>query len=171
MNISRHRLRLLAVAAILLTPAVASCGSDTAETGNAVRSATAAAEGTPGNCKPGKYPASPTTDQLSGLLQRGLDPNVPAQEKVQLVQGAEGDPGFLDRIGGALRDSTFSAQITGVTDYCNGNANADAVLTLSGQSTPSQVPLVADNGVWKLDKAWTCGLARLLQQDSPICAA
>ena len=42
MNISRHRLRLLAVAAILLTPAVASCGSDTAETGNAVRSATAA---------------------------------------------------------------------------------------------------------------------------------
>jgi len=124
-----------------------------------------------GSCtETGTYPASPTVDLLDGLLQKGLDPNVPSADKVTLVQGTAGDPDFLNRTGAALREAGFVSDIRSVTDYCNGTANADATLTIYGQATDSQVPLVAEDGQWKLDKNWACGLAASLQQASPICA-
>lgn len=123
-----------------------------------------------GNCADtGTYPTSPTVDLLNGLLQKGLDPNVPSADKVALVQGTAGDPDFLNRTGAALREAGFVSDIRSVTDYCNGTANADATLTIYGQESDSQVPLVAEEGIWKLDKNWACGLAASLQQSSPIC--
>jgi len=116
-----------------------------------------------------QWPPSPTAEQLSALLKKGLDPNVPAADKVELVQGVAGDPDLFNRVGVALRANKFSAKINGVTDYCNGTANADATLTISGQTNDSQVPLVAESDIWKLDKDWACGLAKSLQQSSPIC--
>ncbi|WP_433520501.1 hypothetical protein ACQPZ2_23960 [Nocardia pseudovaccinii] len=143
------------------------CGSDD---GTKTTAPTVIQADEPGHCQPnGKYPASPTVDLLTGLLRKGLDPNVPSAEKVSLVQGSSGDPDLFTRVGVALNQAGFSSQITAVTDYCNGTANADATLTFYGQTNQSQVPLVAEDGVWKLDKGWACGLAKSLQQSSPIC--
>ncbi len=122
-------------------------------------------------CEPAAgQPPSPTVDLLKGLLDKGMDPAVPADSKVQLVQGTEADPGMFDRVGNALREAGFQSEIHSVTDYCNNTANADASITIYGETTESQVPLVAEDGVWKLDKGWACGLAKSLQQDSPICS-
>ncbi|MFC9894523.1 hypothetical protein ACFVMC_12585 [Nocardia sp. NPDC127579] len=117
----------------------------------------------------GKYPPSPTVDQLTGLLQRGLDPDVPAADKIDLLQGGAGDPELFNRMIPALQQADFGVTIDGVTDYCNGTANAAATLRFSGQTNESQVPLAAEDGRWKLDRLWTCALATNLQQTSPIC--
>jgi hypothetical protein len=118
----------------------------------------------------GKYPPSPTVDSLTGLLNKGLDPAVPAADKIDLLQGAAGDPGLFDRMLPALHQANFAVKITDVTDYCNGTANADATLNFYGQSNQSQVPIVAEDGKWKLDRVWACGLAASLQLTSPICS-
>ncbi|MFD8102187.1 hypothetical protein ACFV24_21845 [Nocardia fluminea] len=118
----------------------------------------------------GSYPASPTVDLLRNLLDRGLDPAVPAAAKVELLQSGEGDPEFFGRMLGALNEAGFKADIESVTDYCNGTANADATLTFYNTPNASQVPLVADAGKWKLERVWACGLAASLQQTSPICS-
>jgi hypothetical protein len=155
------------VAVLLL----AGCGSThKADPSGSPTSSSTAAAAAAGACPAnGQYPASPTVSLLQGMLRQGLDPNVPAADKVALVQGTEADPDLFNRMGAALRKADFASVIHDVADYCNGTANADATLTIYGQSTDSQVPLVAENGRWKLDKTWACGLAKSLQQTSPVC--
>lgn len=124
-----------------------------------------------GDCtQGGKYPQSPTVDLLSGMLAKGLDPAVPSGEKIELLQGAAGDPELFDRMVPALQQANFAVTINDVTDYCNGTANADATLSFYDQPNQSQVPLVAEDGRWKLERVWACGLAASLQQTSPICS-
>ncbi|RDI68138.1 hypothetical protein [Nocardia pseudobrasiliensis] len=154
---------------MLLFPVVAAtvltgCGGS--KPSAAPESSTAA----PADCtQGGKYPQSPTTELLQGLLRRGLDPTVAPADKVDLMQGGAGDPGFFDRMLTALNQANFAVTINGVTDYCNGTANADATLSFYGQPNNSQVPLIAEDGKWKLERVWACGLAASLQQTSPIC--
>jgi hypothetical protein len=161
----------LGFAAMILAGTAATllaCGSEETASGAAAQPEQ---HSRPGNCiSGGAYPDSPTIDQLNLLLRKGLDPNVPSAEKIPLVQGLAGDPDLLTRAGSALQGAGFTSDIHDVTDYCNGTANADATLTISGQVTEAQVPLVAEEGVWKLDKNWACGLVASLQQTSPICA-
>lgn len=157
--------------AMLLLPACAGlfltgCGSDDKTATPAAPAAAATSDCT----HHGKYPPSPSVDLLNGMLNKGLDPNVPAADKVDLMQGVAGDPDLFNRMIPALQNANFSVKINGVTDYCNGTANADATLTFYGQTNQSQVPIVAEDGKWKLDKTWGCGLASSLQQTSPICA-
>jgi len=162
----------IAVGIACTATALISCSSDDSKSAEleALAPAAAQATGGAGNCTTtGTYPPSPTVDLLNGLLAKGLDPNVASTDKVALVQGTAADPDFLDRVGTALREAGFTSDIRTVTDYCNGTANADATLTIYGQATDSQVPLVAEDGMWKLDKNWACGLAASLQQSSPIC--
>ncbi|MGK8520161.1 hypothetical protein ACRS6B_00675 [Nocardia asteroides] len=86
------------------------------------------------------------------------------------MQGGAGDPDFFNRMLVALNQANFSVTINNVTDYCDGTANADATLSFYGQPNDSQVPLIAEDGKWKLERVWSCGLAASLQQTSPICA-
>lgn len=155
-------LPLLACASLLFT----ACASDEKAPTQAAATTTSTTDCTQG----GKYPQSPTTESLTGLLSKGLDPAVPAADKVELLQGAAGDPELFNRMLPALNQANFSVTINGVTDYCNGSANADATLNFYGQPNESQVPLVAEDGRWKLERAWACGLAASLQQTSPICS-
>lgn len=149
-----------------------SCSSDGSTATDFDALASGAVQSTIGSddgCTETTYPPSPTVELLDGLLAKGLDPNVASADKVALVQGVSGDPDLFNRMGAALREAGFVSDIRSVTDYCNGTANADATLTIYGQAADSQVPLVAEEGVWKLDRNWACGLAASLQQTSPIC--
>ncbi|MQY26400.1 hypothetical protein [Nocardia aurantia] len=165
-----HSARGISIAAVALAALLAGC-SDSPEQTTATASSTAAAAAAPGTCPASaKYPATPTLDQLNALLRRGLDPNVPAAQKVELVQGTEADPDIFNRMTAALKQADLSVNINNVTDHCDGTATADAVLTLNGQPNPGQVPLVADQGTWKLDKTWACGIVTTLGQSSSICS-
>ncbi|MEU7137879.1 hypothetical protein ABZ942_00365 [Nocardia sp. NPDC046473] len=150
----------------LVAALLAGCSSQHDDHQSAAETTAAA----PADCtQQGKYPPTPTVDLLNTLLQRGLDPNIPATDKFDLMQGAAGDPDLFNRMIPALNKANFAVAIKGVTDYCNGTANADATLNFYGQPNDSQVPLVAEDGKWKLERVWACGLAASLQQTSPIC--
>ncbi|MGV9680327.1 hypothetical protein ACWDSJ_34035 [Nocardia sp. NPDC003482] len=160
---------VLIAAALTLAVAAPGCGSDDGK--SATKATTTTAVAAAGSCPAGtKYPPAPTIDQLNGLLRKGLDPKVPAADKVGLVQGSEADPALFDRMTAALTQADLSVQINDVTDHCDGTATADAVLVLNGQRNPGQVPLIADQGTWKLDKSWACGIVTTLGQNSVICS-
>jgi hypothetical protein len=168
MKVSSGRV-LLSLCVVSASFLVTACGSDTAPN-KSTQAEQPSTVGTPGNCQnTGIFPASPTVAQLDALLKKGLDPTVPATDKADLVQGISGDLQLFDRLGDSLREAKFSTTIKGVTDYCDGTANADAALTFGDQTTDAQVPLVADENVWKLELEWTCGLAKNLNQSSPLC--
>jgi hypothetical protein len=154
-------LALLACATLVLT----ACGDGEQTTGQAATTSASPADCTQG----GKFPTSPTVESLTGLLKKGLDPAVASSDKIELLQGASGDPELFNRMLPALDQADFAVTINDVTDYCNGTANADATLNFYGQPNQSQVPLVAEEGRWKLERVWACGLAASLQQTSPIC--
>ncbi|MFI7670169.1 hypothetical protein [Nocardia sp. NPDC049526] len=158
---------LASLAAVALT--VTACGSDSTENSKKATSSSISAV-TPGNCPAtGKYPASPTVATLDELLRKGLDPNVPSAEKVDLVQGGREDPELFNRMQDTLRQMNFTARINKVTDYCDGTAIAEATLTFNGTPNDAQIPLVAEDGRWKLDQAWGCGMVASLGQTSPAC--
>lgn len=121
-------------------------------------------------CKSGgQWPATPTVEQLTNMMQRALDQSVPLSEKVTYVQGADGDPELLNRIAKEARESNFDAKILSVSDKCNGTATAATLATFSGKTNAQQVPLVAEGDKWKLNKEWMCGLMKDYQLTSPIC--
>lgn len=151
----------LATAATL---SLAACGSDdksdTPKSARTTTSATATAN----------TPAPPTADQLNALLQRALDPAVPNEEKVDLVQGIEADPGLPNRLADAFKQANASAVVTGVTAFGD-SVTAQAKFTINGQENQVDVPFVQEGGKWKVQKAWACQALSNLNQQSPACAA
>ena len=122
------------------------------------------------SCKPDSaWPAAPTTEQLTSMMYRALDPNVPLSDKIPYVQGAEGDPELLNRLGKKAKESHFSAKILNIADNCNGTAAAATLATFGEKTNAVEVPLVAEDGGWKLNKEWMCGLMNDYQLTSNIC--
>ncbi|WP_370512171.1 hypothetical protein [Skermania sp. ID1734] len=110
----------------------------------------------------------PTVDQLNQELQKAFDPNVPLQEKVDMVQGAQADPELINRVAEAAKKAGVTVVVTKVNDLGN-SVTADANLTINGQVNPAVVPFVAEDGRWKLEKGWACNMVNLAQLSSPAC--
>ncbi|GAA5054399.1 hypothetical protein GCM10023318_29320 [Nocardia callitridis] len=153
----------VAVAAAL---SLTACGSDdsekTASPSTSSAASTSAAE-------EANVPPKPSAEELNGLLQRALDPAVPNEEKLNLVQGIEADPELPNRLANAYREAGAVAQVTGVTAFGE-SLSAQGTLTVNGQQNPVDVPFVADNGEWKVQKEWACTALTNLNQESPACA-
>ncbi len=115
-------------------------------------------------------PPVPTVADLNAELQRGLDPNVPNEEKLELLQGINADPELPTRLVEAVQQNNASITVTGVTDLGNGTITADAQVALAG-GEPQQavVPFVAEDGKWKVQKEWICNMIQLANQTSPAC--
>jgi len=114
-------------------------------------------------------PAVPTAAELNTQLQRALDPAVPNSEKLEMVQGIEADPELPSRLAQAYKDTGATVEVTDVTAFGD-TLNAKAKIVLNGQENIADVPFVAEDGKWKVQKAWACTMLTNLGQQSVACA-
>ena len=153
-------------AALTMTACSSDEGTDTAATTTAAVTTTAEAAAPQGD-----LPPTPTAEELNANLQRGLDPAVPLEEKVGLVQGAELDPELITKVADAARANNATVSVEDVTDLGDGTLSANGTITVNGQANPLQVAFVAEDGVWKLSKDNACQIVSLAQIASPACPA
>ncbi|WP_431954454.1 hypothetical protein [Nocardia lijiangensis] len=152
----------LAVAAAL---SLTACGSDDkSQDATPARTTTSAKANAAAN-----LPPVPSVPELNTQLQRALDPAVPNQEKLAMIQGAEADPELPSRLAQAYQQTGASVTVTEVTAFGD-TINAKAKIVLNGQENIADVPFVAENGTWKVQKAWACGMLTNLGQQSAACA-
>ncbi|WP_179273342.1 MULTISPECIES: hypothetical protein [unclassified Rhodococcus (in: high G+C Gram-positive bacteria)] len=156
----------IAIAAALTMTACSSDGGDepTATTTAVTTSAAAAPDA-------GAYPPAPTVEELNTQLMRGLDPNVPVEEKAALIQGASEDPDLINQVAAAAVANNAQIEITSIDDLGTGVLNAGITITLNGQANPGTFQFVPEDGVWKLSKENACGIVSLAQLTSPACPA
>ncbi|MEU3472412.1 MULTISPECIES: hypothetical protein [Rhodococcus] len=156
----------IAIAAALTMTACSSGGDEepTTTTTAATTSASVAPDA-------GAYPPVPTVEELNGQLARGLDPNVPVEEKAALIQGASADPELINQVAAAAVANNAQIEITSIDDLGTGVLNAGITITLNGQANPGTFQFVPEDGVWKLSKDNACGIVSLAQLTSPACPA
>ncbi|WP_330253801.1 hypothetical protein OG874_04150 [Nocardia sp. NBC_00565] len=114
-------------------------------------------------------PPTPTPAELNAQLQRALDPSVPNSEKLDGVQGAQADPELPNRLAEAAKSANISVEVTDVTTFGD-SLNAKAKVVLNGQENIVDVPFVAEDGKWKIQKAWACTMLTNLGQQSVACS-
>ena len=156
----------IAIAAALTMTACSSGGEEepTTTTTAATTSASVAPDA-------GAYPPLPTVEELNGQHARGLDPNVPVEEKAALIQGASADPELINQVAAAAVANNAQIEITSIDDLGTGVLNAGITITLNGQANPGTFQFVPEDGVWKLSKDNACGIVSLAQLTSPACPA
>ncbi|MGQ4617160.1 hypothetical protein [Nocardia sp. R7R-8] len=153
---------LAIVAALGLT----ACGGDDKDSKPVAKTSTSAkATGSAS----ANLPAVPTPTELNTALARALDPSVPSTEKLEYVQGAEADPTLPDRLSQAASGADVKIEVTDVTSFGD-SVNAKAKFILNGQENIVDVPFVADNGKWKIQKTWACTMLTNLGQQSSACS-
>lgn len=153
-----------AVAALTLT----ACGSDDSDSDAKAASSTSAAAAT--TEAEDDLPAVPTATDLNTQLQRALDPAVPNEEKLEMVQGAEADPELPNKLSQFYTDSGATIEVTEVNDFGD-TLNAKANFKLGDTQNVVDVPFVAEDGVWKVEKTWACNMLAQAQVQSPACVA
>ncbi|WP_067848081.1 hypothetical protein [Nocardia lijiangensis] len=151
--------------AIVATLGMTACGGDdSSDTPKPAKTTTSAKATAAAN-----LPAVPTVAELNAQLQKALDPAVPTSEKLDMVQGAEADPELPGRLAEAYKATGASVTVTEVTAFGD-TINAKATIVLNGQENIADVPFVAEDGKWKVQKAWTCQMLTALGQQSTACA-
>jgi hypothetical protein len=150
---------LAAVAALSLS----ACGSDDSQTTPPKPSkASTSAVANP------NLPQVPTAADLNAALVRALDPSVPGAEKLELVQGAQADPELPSRLAEAAKGANAQVTVTEVTSFGD-SVNAKAKFVINGQENVVDVPFVAEDGKWKVEKSWACTMLTNLGQQSVAC--
>ncbi|SFA38339.1 hypothetical protein SAMN05444374_101115 [Rhodococcoides kroppenstedtii] len=153
-------------AALTMTACSSDDGGDTATT-TAAATTTSAGAAAPA----GDLPPIPTAAELNQRLQESLDPNVPLEQKVSYVQGAEEDPELINKVAEAARVNNAKIEVLDVTDLGDGTLSSNATIDLGGQVNPLQVAYVAEDGQWKLSRDNACAIVSLAQLTSPACPA
>ncbi|WP_433733564.1 hypothetical protein ACQP0C_15325 [Nocardia sp. CA-129566] len=150
---------LAAVAALSLS----ACGSDDSKT-----TPTKASKTTTSAVANQNLPPKPTVPELNAALGRAFDPSVPSAEKLELVQGVEADPDLPNRLAEAAKNANAQITVTDVTAFGD-SVTAKAKFVVNGQENMVDVPFVAENGKWKIEKSWVCTMLTNLGQQSPAC--
>ncbi|KAF0847075.1 hypothetical protein [Nocardia caishijiensis] len=121
--------------------------------------------------------SAPTPPLLSAaeveqLLGRMLDPRIPNSEKLGHVQDIADDPGLPNRIAEApgRNNATVTVSIAATRLGAPGML-AEGTGTMNTTTSPLIVPFVAENGMWKIQKAWYCQIAFSMMVSSPTCPA
>ncbi|MFD3705223.1 hypothetical protein ACFWUP_18955 [Nocardia sp. NPDC058658] len=115
-----------------------------------------------------ELPPVPTVEQLNEQLNTALDPSIPNDQKLDFVQGGEADPELPNRLAQAAKDANVQVQVTEVTSFGD-SVNAKANFTVNGQTNVVDVPFVAENGKWKVQKSWACTMLTNFGQTSVAC--
>ena len=164
-NTSRALVAGLAIAGALTMTACSSDNNSDNKTTGAKATTSAAATSQAAN-----LPPTPTVADLNAELQKGLDPNVPLDQKVGMIQGAEADPQLINRVADAAKQNNIQVSVTAVS-LVNNALTAEANFNVNGQNNPATVPFVAEDGKWKIEKSWACNLLASAQITSPACPA
>ncbi|MFD3703208.1 hypothetical protein ACFWUP_08695 [Nocardia sp. NPDC058658] len=152
--------------AVVAALGLSACSDDK---GGTTPKTTTSAKTTANGAPTAELPAVPTVEQLNAQLTMALDPSIPNDQKLDFVQGIEADPELPNRLAQAVQDNSVQIQVTEVTSFGE-SVNAKANFTLNGQVNVVDVPFVADQGKWKVQKSWACGMLTNLGQTSVACA-
>ena len=163
----------LAAAAFL---SIAACGddsgSDTPTPSTSAVTSSSATSSTGGGVNDPSKP--PTASTLNGLLEKALDPNVPAADKTDLVQGSEADPQLFDKLVKAKQDlqGVTYKLVPPVIAEGSGKANVKVKVKLpNNPETTLDAAIVYDQGKWKLAKTTVCPILAGVNVTSAMCAA
>ncbi|TCJ99419.1 hypothetical protein [Nocardia alba] len=155
--------RTLTAAALLVTlPISASCAADE-DTGAKPTAVVAHEISAP--------PPLPSADEVGRLLYWLLDASVPNAEKLELIQGIGSDPELPNRVADAPRQSgtTVTITITGTRTAPPGMLAEGTAAVDNSPPQPIIVNFVAEDGKWKVEKAWYCQIAFSFMVASPAC--
>lgn len=149
----------------------AGCGSDDEAPLPPVQSAQTGAQGG-GGVTDAQTP--PTVAALNEMLNEALDPNVPSADKVELVEGAEADPGIFDQLVKAREENPdVSYEIFDPVIPAGPNKATVKVQIVIPDTPPTKLDagIVFDDGRWKLAQSTVCPLVLGAGLESPMCAA
>lgn len=126
------------------------------------------------------YPPLPSAEDLDDQLSTGLDPvarlwawthPVRNEHKLAFVQRAPADPELPFRLAQTVHETGAKLRVIGVDPKTLGDTVfANANVALNGQTSPVEIPFVAEDGVWKVDLIWACTMLSMLGEQSPACA-
>lgn len=164
----------LAVVAALTFTAACSDGDDGGATADPTSSAatSSATDGGGTSVTDPSQPPSATT--LNGLLEKALDPNVPASDKTDLVQGSSADPQLFDKLVKARQDNPGITYQLQAPVIATGNGQATVKVKVKLPNVPEQTvdaAIVYDQGKWKLAKTTVCPLLLANNVQSAMCPA
>ncbi|RJO69152.1 hypothetical protein D5S18_31290 [Nocardia panacis] len=151
--------------AILAALSMTACGDDDKKSAAKPAKTTTSVKAAASN-----LPPTPSAAELNTELQRALDPAVPVAEKLEMVQGAQADPELPVRLSEAYKQVNAKVEVTDVTAFGD-TVNAKAKFSLNGQENIVDVPFVAENGKWKVQKTWACQMLSLANLQSVACTA
>ncbi|ATL66948.1 hypothetical protein GZH49_05175 [Nocardia terpenica] len=163
----------IAVASLAVVAALgmSACGSGDKNSGSSSKpkTTTSAPATTEAN-----VPPVPTADDLNKLMAQTLDPNVPADQKVQYLedgqQALQKDPEMINKLVTAYQQNNVKIEVTNVTSLGD-QLTAKVNFSVNGaQPTEADVPFIAQDGKWKLQKSWACAGLQNLGQQSPACS-
>ena len=161
--------KTLAVAAALATTlTMTACGgdkdSDKSSSSSAAPSSSSAAK-----------KKTPSAAELTAVLNRAVDPKVPAEQKTDTVVGGEKAPQLFTALTKSREQSKAELKVVDpvLPSLTPGNVNATVTLTIPQQqpNNISNVEFVNEGGKWKLDQKWACTLVEnvLPDQVPPMC--
>lgn len=158
----------MAPAAVLVGLACGACSGENTES----RSSTPSAVSVQVTEAPSSTPdRAPSTQQLEEMLGRAVDPKVPLEEKVQLVQGATtADGPLFDELVKLRSDNPqVSWHIGRPVLEQPGQAKAQFSVLMGGTNQLAYASLAFDEGRWKLQKSYACQMITQVGRDSPSC--
>lgn len=164
----------LAVVAALTFTAACSDNSDGAtDNGPATSSATSSVSDSGGTSvtDPSTPPNAAT---LNDLLTKALNPDVPASQKTDLVQGSSADPQLFDKLVKAKQDNPTVTYRLVPPVIATGNGQATVKVQVKLPNVPEQTidaAIVYDQGKWKLAKTTVCPLLQANNVQSAMCTA
>lgn len=154
----------LAITGLALTAALGltACGSDDPKDPPTTPRTTTSAKAKT------NLPPTPSAAELNAQFLRVLDPAVPNTEKLDMIQGVQADPELPNRLADAYKQTGATIQVTEVVPFGD-TLNAKATIDINGQQNIADVPFVAEDGKWKVQKAWVCAGLTNFNMTSPAC--
>ena len=117
----------------------------------------------------------PTAQELQDILDRAVDPAVPAEEKTDSVEGGEEAVELFDVMTRSKEESGATLQV--VDPVLPGISPQQVMATLQMEvpdldlNPVEGVGFVYDDGQWKLERRWACTLVNTVAADQlpPLC--
>ena len=161
--------RLLSSIAAALVGVVAFCGCSTDPGSPATVPAPTSAETSPPAHPSPELPAStiPSAEQVTEMLAAAFDYDLDLNTRVRLFEGATVEtPDPVQQVAhtgeATLRATTVvpdGAQALVVSGVGTGSSGGAAQATTVPPGDSAVIPLVAENGIWKISRAWICTLS------------